>query len=86
MYTVFLLYCAEALSAVEIARRCHCTKGLIFIRLRWLRAKLGRDPAELRQYSAHFESIGQSLSDPRARHIYRKGAVYGDDTSQEPED
>ena len=82
---VFLLYCAEGLSPIEIARTCHCTKGLIFIRLRWLRAKLGRDPAELRQYSAQFESIEKSLSDPRARNIYRKGAIYGREDSAESE-
>jgi len=75
-YLVFLLYCAEGLSPVEIARSCHCTKGLVFIRLRWLRTKLGRDLAELRQYSAHFENIEQSLSDPRARNIHRRSLAH----------
>ncbi len=86
LYTVFLLYCAEELSADQIARRCGCARSVVFTRLKLLRQKLGRHPAELRQYSTHFERIEESLSDPRARNIYRKGAVYGDDPGEEPEE
>ena len=86
LYTVFLLYCAEELSAEQIARRCGCARSVVFTRLKLLRQKLGRHPAELRQYAAHFESIEQSLSDPRARNIYRKGAAPADDTDQESEE
>src|SRR5438128_57685 len=43
-----------------------------YSRLKPLRKKLGRDPAELRQYPSHFDNLGQSLSDPRARRVYRK--------------
>jgi hypothetical protein len=82
VYSVFRLYCVEGLTAEEIARKCHCARALVYFRLEWLRQKLGRDPAELRQYSAHFERMEASLSDPRARRIYRKGAVYGDDTEE----
>jgi len=46
-------------------------------RLNLLRQKLRRDPAELRRYSTHFERIDESLSDPRAKHIYRKDAIHG---------
>jgi len=80
LYTVFLLYCSEGLMVKQIAKRCDdCHRSLIFSRLKLFHKKLGRHPAELRQYSAHFESIEQSLSDPRARNIYRGGAIDGDD-------
>jgi len=75
LLTVFRFYCVDSFSAAEVARKCHCTPALIFIRLRSLRALLGREPAELRQYSTHFQTIEESLSDPRARNIYRKGAI-----------
>jgi len=82
LLTVFRFYCVDSLSAAEVARKCHCTPALIFIRLRALRALLGREPAELRQYSTHFQTIEESLSDPRARNIYRKGAIQGDDETE----
>ena len=75
IYKVFLLCCMEGLTVNEIAKKCGCVRSLVFTRLKALRQKLGRDPRELRQYSAHFESIEQSLSDPRARNIYRQGEV-----------
>jgi hypothetical protein len=78
---VFLLYCADSLSPAEIARHCKCTKGLIFIRLRLLKQKLGCHPSQLRQYSAYFQNIADSLSDSRARSIHRKTAIYGDEDS-----
>jgi hypothetical protein len=75
---VFRLYCMDGLTAVNVARRCGCSKSLVLLRLKQLRTKLGRDPAELRQFSSHFEQIEASLSDPRAKRIYRKGALNGD--------
>jgi hypothetical protein len=75
---VFRLYCMDGLTAVKVARRCGCSKSLVLLRLKQLRTKLGRDPAELRQFSSHFEQIEASLSDPRAKRIYRKGALDGD--------
>jgi hypothetical protein len=81
VYTVFRLYCVEGLSPDQVARKCCCARSLVYARLERLRQKLGRDPAELRQFSTQFERIEESLADPRARRIYRKGAVYGDETS-----
>ncbi len=52
-------------------------------RLKLLRQNLGRHPAELRHYSTQFERIEESLSDPRARNTYRKGAVYDDDPGED---
>jgi len=73
----------EGLDPTQIARRIGCARSLVFNRLNLLREKLGRDPAELRQYSSHLASIEQSLSDPQARHVYRKGAIYGDNEEDE---
>jgi hypothetical protein len=79
LYIVFMLYCAEGWTVKQIARECKCSRSLVFDRLKLLHRKLGRHPAELRQYSAHFEKIERSLSDPRARRIHRKRAINGDD-------
>ncbi len=75
---VFRLYCIECLPVMKVARRCGCSRSLIFMRLNQLRTKLGRDPAELRQLSSHFERIEDSIRDPRARRIYRRESA-GDD-------
>ena len=83
MLTVFRLYCMEGLSAAQIARKCKCSRPIVFIRLKLLRRKLGCDPADLRQYSAHFENIEESLADSRARRVYRKGAACGDGESED---
>ncbi|HWQ92665.1 MAG TPA: hypothetical protein VN673_13405, partial [Clostridia bacterium] len=64
-------YCLESLSAGEVAHRCNCSKALVIERLAQLRRVLGRNPAELRPYSTHFEQMDRSLSDSRARKIDR---------------
>lgn len=79
IFRVFRLYCIECLPAVKVARKCGCSLSLVFMRLKQLRKKLGRDPAELRQMSSQFEQFEDSIRDSRARGIYRKGAVGGDD-------
>ena len=83
VYTIFRLYCVEALGPIQIARRIGCARSLVFNRLELLRQKLGRDPAELRQYSAHFASIEESLSDARASRVHRAGAIYGREEERE---
>jgi len=75
---VFRLYCLEALSASQVARRCGCSKTLVVRRLRFLRQKLGRDPVELRSVSSHVEAMEDSLSDSRARRIRRHAAIEED--------
>ncbi len=77
---VFRLYCLEGLPAEQVAKRCGCAKSLVVERLRQLRQKLGRNPAELRAYSSQFERLEDALSDSRARRIYRPSAL------DEPED
>ncbi len=74
---VFRLYCLKGFSRAEVAKRCGCVPGLITLRLKTIEKRLGRKAAELRVLSPQFEEIEDSLSDSRARHIYRKGAVYG---------
>ena len=83
LLTVFRLYCTEGLSAAAVARKCHCGRTLIFARLRLLHRKLGVDPAQLRRYSPQFERIEESLSNSRARRLYRRGAIYGEEEEQE---
>src|SRR5213075_1557111 len=79
LYTVMRLYCFDCLTASQIARKCGSARSMIYDRIAELRQKLRRDPAELRQYSAHFEPMEESLSDPRAKRIHRKTAAYGDE-------
>ncbi len=83
VFAIFRLYCQEELSAAQIAHKCGCSKATVISRLNLLRQKLGRNPAELRRYSAHFGTIEESLSDPRAKRVYRKGAIYGDEEGEE---
>jgi len=81
---VFRLYCKEGYAAERVAKECRCSKALVVLRLKQLRMKLGRDPAELRQLSSHFESIEDSLTDSRAKHIHRESAI--DESRFEEED
>ena len=75
---VLRLYCVDGLEPNQIARELSCARSLVYARLSLLAQKLGRPPAELRQYSSHFQSIEASLSDSRAKRIQRKSAIDGD--------
>jgi hypothetical protein len=77
LFDVFQFYVVQALTVAAVAKRCDCTEETIFVRLKALRQAFGRHPRELRQYSSHFEQIEKSMSDPRARHINRRGAIEG---------
>jgi hypothetical protein len=79
LYTVFRLYCIEGFTVAQVARHCRCARSLVFVRLAALRRKLGADPRTFRQYSPHLERMEESLADPRARRVYRKGAAYGEE-------
>lgn len=76
---VFLLRFRQNLSVTEIARACHCARSLVCLRLKKIRESLPWKPQQLRELSAQVEAMEKALSDPRARKIYRKGAVYGED-------
>jgi hypothetical protein len=76
---VFLLRFRQDLSLSQIARICDCGKSLVALRLQAIREKLPWQPKQLREMSAQVEAMQDALTDPRARSIYRKGSVYGDE-------
>jgi hypothetical protein len=76
---VFLLRFRQNLSLSQIARICNCGKSLVALRLKAIREKLPWQPKQLGEMSAQVEAIQDALTDPRARSIYRKGSVYGDE-------
>ena len=84
--TVFLLRFRRNLSRSEIARICHCDKSLVALRLKTIQDKLPWHPQQLRELSAHVEAMQAAVSDSRARSIYRKGAVYGDEDDDRESD
>jgi hypothetical protein len=80
---VFLLRFRKNLSRSAIADVCQCSESLVAIRLRAIEAKLPWRPQQLRELSAHVEAMEDAVSDSRARRIYRKGAVCGDQEDDE---
>jgi hypothetical protein len=76
---VFLLRFRQNLSGFEIARVCRCDKSLVALRLKTIRSKLPWQPRQLREMSAHVEAMQDAVTDSRARRIYRKGALSGDE-------
>lgn len=83
---VFLLRYGQNLSHREIARTCECHKSLVALRLRAIKDKLPWEPRLLRELSALVEEMEAALEDSRARRIYRKGAVYGEEDDGENSD
>ena len=77
--TVFLLRFRKNLSRSEIARECKCGTALVSLRLRAIQQKLPWQPQQLRELSAQVEAMQDAFNESRARRIYRKGAVYGDE-------
>src|SRR6266498_973824 len=69
----FLLRFRQNLEPTEIARKCQCHRTLIFARLRQMQEKLPWKPHQLRELSAHVEALQATMSDSRARNIYRRG-------------
>jgi hypothetical protein len=80
---VFLLHFRQNLSRSQAARVCRCSRTLVAERLRSIREKLPWQPHQLRQLSAQVEAMQDALTDSRARRVYRKGAVYGDEEGDE---
>jgi hypothetical protein len=80
---VFLLRFRKNLSRAEIARICHCDKSLIALRLKTIHEKLPWEPRQLQEMSAHVEAMQDAVSDSRARRIYRKGALSGEQEGDE---
>ena len=80
---VFLLHFRQNVSRSQVARVCGCSRTRIAERLRSIREKLPWRPHQLRELSAHVEAMQDALTDSRARRVYRKGAVYGDEEGDE---
>ena len=76
---VFLLRFRQNRSRSGIADVCGCSESLVAIRLRAIEAKLPWHPQQLRELSAHVEAMEDAVSDSRARRIYRRGAICGDE-------
>ncbi len=83
---VFLLRFRQNLSLSQIARACDCGRSLIALRLKTIQQKLPWHPRQLRELSAQVEAMQDAVSDSRARRIYRKGAVYGDEESDDADE
>ena len=60
--------------------------GLVTLRLQQLEKELRMSREQLFGFAPQFQEIEDSLSDPRARNIYRKGAAYGDAPEDEQEE
>jgi hypothetical protein len=80
---VFLLRFRQNRSRSEIARTCRCSDSLVAIRLRAIEAKLPWHPQQLRELSRQVEAMEDAVSDSRARRIYRKGALGGEEEGDE---
>jgi hypothetical protein len=80
---VFRLYCKEALSAREVAKRCKCSRSTVMVRLGQLKRKLGCEPRRLRGLAGTFDAIEASLKDSRARRIHRQTAAFGEEDEGE---
>lgn len=81
--TVFRMFCIENLSVVQIARKCHCSRGTVRNRLELIHTKTGIEPDLLRKRSTQFETMESELSDSRAAHIHRKNLIYDEDDAGE---
>jgi hypothetical protein len=83
---VFALRFEKSLSYSEIAHDCHCSRGLVARRLKQIQAKLPWAPRRLGEISSYVEAMDAALRDSRARSIYRKGAVYGEEQDAEDQE
>lgn len=80
---VFDLYCMAGLSAQDVALKLNCAKATVINRLARLREMTGVSAEALRGYRPVFARIEASITDPRARQVRRKDAIYGDDAGEE---
>ena len=83
--TVFRLYFVKQLSRAKVADECGCVPGLVTLRLNQLEKELKMSREQLFGFSPQFQAIEESLSEPRAKSVYRKGAAYGDEGENEEE-
>jgi hypothetical protein len=81
--STFSHYCLEGWTVSQIARKFHCSRGTVLNRLAFIRRRTGTDPDRFRAVSPHIARVESSFSDPRARSIHRKTAVYGESAEEE---
>ena len=78
-FTVFRYYCAEGMSADEVAAKCDCAKGTVMSRLRFIEAETHTKPEQFRAMSGHLQQLADDYDASGAREIYRRGLVQGED-------
>lgn len=76
--TVFRLYCAEGMSADEVAWKCRCAKGTVMSRLRFIESVTHTKPDRFRRLSGHLQQMADDYDASGAREIYRRGLVSED--------
>lgn len=75
--TVFRLYCAERLSADQVAAKCRCAKGTVMSRLRFIEEVTNTKPEMFRAISGHLQQMADDYETSGAREIYRRGLADG---------
>ena len=80
--TVFRLYCMEALSAAQAARRCHCSKATIISRLNLIRKRTGASPQSFRRLSPHIGQLEDQIRDFQAARLERRRLVADNEDPQ----
>ena len=74
LYRVFQLYCVKNLTMRKVARKCECSIGTVFNRLKELRAKTGADPGLLRRVSPRFVEFQDDVRE--AARNYRRSTYH----------
>jgi hypothetical protein len=75
--TVFRFYCADGMSADEVATKCRCAKGTVMSRLRFIESVTHTKPEQFRAMSGHLQQMADDYDASGAREIYRRGLVDG---------
>ena len=75
--TVFRFYCADGMSADEVAAKCRCAKGTVMSRLRFIESVTHTKPEQFRAMSGHLQQMADDYDASGAREIYRRGLVDG---------
>lgn len=81
VYTVFRLYCAEALSLAQVARRCGCSKATVYRRLQDIHRRSGVPPERLRTWSPRFAELESAVQGRGGRPLHARSLIYDDAAS-----
>jgi hypothetical protein len=83
---VFNLYYRQGLQPAEVAYKCKCHRSLIFDRLAAIQKSLPWTLQQLREVSPQVEAMEDAVRESRAKRIYRKEAISGDEEGDEQSD